>query len=91
MQLNSSTKIIFFENSSIGAETVQAESKYRNTHFYIKLWITENIFRNWSLVSFDGKLGVLESDFGMTWCYLFSPLLLNGGNYEAHSHWYITQ
>ena len=42
MQLNSSTKIIFFENSSIGAETVQAESKYRNTHFYIKLWITEN-------------------------------------------------
>ena len=36
-------KIIFFENSSIGAETVQAESKYRNTHFfYIKLWITEN-------------------------------------------------
>lgn len=42
MQLNSTTKIIFFENSSIHAETVQVESKYRNIHFYIKLWITEN-------------------------------------------------
>lgn len=43
MQLNSTTKIIFFENSSIGAETAQVKSKYRNTHFfYIKLWITEN-------------------------------------------------
>ena len=42
MQVNSTTKIIFFENSPTGAETAQVKSKFRNIHFYIKLWITEN-------------------------------------------------
>lgn len=66
MQLNSTTKIIFFENSSIHAETVQVGL---NTETYTSILNCglqkTNLQKSKLEVDFDGKLGVLESDFGM--------------------------